>query len=184
MTTKLTTPEFSRRHAVTDLAAGETTVDLAADATEREALARRFGLLRIEALTASLTIVPEGGGQLVRVRGTLGATVVQACVVTLEPVVSRLSATFERAYGGEGTDDVGDLRLTLADDTDEPREAVVDGIIDLGEAVAEQLAIEIDPFPRAPGARFSGFVTGSDGEDAKADGPFAALAGWRRKGGG
>ena len=58
---------------------------------------------------------------------------------------------------------------------------MVGDTVDLGEAVAEQLALEIELFPRTPNAAFSGYVSGTvdteDAEDgAEPSGPFAALA--------
>ena len=63
-----------------------------------------------------------------------------------------------------------------------PPEPLTGGSVDIGKAVTEQLALELDPFPRAPGARFEGFV-GSRRESCDDEGgPFAGLA--RLKGAG
>jgi len=47
------------------------------------------------------------------------------------------------------------------------------GILDIGEAVAQQLSLVLDPFPRAPGA-----TAASPGEALAS--PFAALANWKQ----
>ena len=49
------------------------------------------------------------------------------------------------------------------------------GVIDLGEAAVEQLALDLDPFPRMPGAKLP-----DEPEPANVS-PFAALAALRAK---
>ena len=49
--------------------------------------------------------------------------------------------------------------------------------IDVGEAVAEQLALALDPYPRAPGASFA---EGGESEQPE-DSPFKVLAGLVKK---
>jgi hypothetical protein len=62
-----------------------------------------------------------------------------------------------------------------ADGPDDPDEIEsADGIADLGEAVAEQLALALDPYPRAPDAELP-----PEAND-EAAGAFAALAALRR----
>lgn len=135
---------------------------LEADAAERAALARRFGIPAVESLRAELRLRLEADGA-VRAEGRLAADVVQNCVVTLEPVAQRV----EEAVA---------LRLLPAgveprDEPDEPDDITSeDGVADLGEAVAEQLALALDPYPRAPGAALP-----AEANDA-AEHPLAALA--------
>ncbi len=174
-------PEFSHAVAVESLEDGETVIDIGADADERAALARRFGLLALDSLTAKVGLTSVDGG-LVRVHGTLAAKVTQACVVTLEPVMTRVEGSFERLYGAGAPEEAGGP-ITDADAEESP-EPFTHGAVDVGEAVAEQLALELDPFPRAPGAAFDGFSNGSKsvGDDDTGDaGPFAVLARLKEK---
>ena len=173
--------EFSRAIAVESLEDGETVIDIEADADERAALARRFGLLALDSLTAKVGLTPVDAG-LVRVHGTLAAEVTQACVVTLEPVTTRVEGSFERLYGADTPEEAGGL-ITDAD-TEESPLPLADGAVDVGEAVAEQLALELDPFPRAPGAAFDGFSSGSKsvgGDDTGDAAPFTVLARLKKK---
>ena len=88
-------PEFSRAVAIADLTGGEIRID--AEADERAALARRFGLVALDSLDAMVHLIAkEGGG--VQLRGTLRADVTQSCVVTLQPVHSFIEASFDRHY--------------------------------------------------------------------------------------
>ncbi len=176
-------PEFSRPLDVARLPPGESALDLVADDDECRALARRLGLVDLADLKAAVRLWPAGGGTSVRIRCHLVARVTQTCVVTLEPVAGRIDTTFERVYGPAADDDEEGGDVFLEPDEQETPEPMHHGRIDLGEAVAEQLALELDPFPRAPGAAFEGFSTAKgDGEEAEsADGPFAALARLKNK---
>jgi uncharacterized metal-binding protein YceD (DUF177 family) len=150
-----------------------------ADAAERAALARRFRIPSVGRLRAELHLRPEPDGAVLA-RGRLEAAVTQECVVTLEPVAQAIDQPLalrllppgrEPADGPEDLDEV---------------ESGADGVADLGEAVAEQLALALDPYPRAPGAELPAEAAeaGSEEGEATAPGPaapFAALAGLRRR---
>jgi uncharacterized metal-binding protein YceD (DUF177 family) len=127
---------------------------------ERTGLARRFGLRAIDALAAEVRLVPLG--RSIRLDATLEAEVVQECVVTLQPVPSRLREHFTLLYGEGSTDP----------DDDAVVEPLSGETIDIGEAVAQQLSLALDPYPRAPGAALDRRWTG----EPEAESPFAALA--------
>jgi uncharacterized metal-binding protein YceD (DUF177 family) len=145
-------------------------VALDATAAECAALAERFGILGIGSLSARMRLEPETGGSI-RARGILMAEVEQACIVTLEPVRQRVRAPIDLRLLGEG-ETPGD------DDPDSPDEIETSGgLVDLGEAVAEQLALALDPYPRAEGAELPAFDAPDEPEPeppAKPN-PFAAL---------
>ncbi len=171
--------EFSRPVNVERLPGGETVMEIAAEPHEREALARRFDIPAVEALRARVRLRPLGGSRMVRLRARFEAEVVQSCVVTLEPVRLQVAEEFELMYGPEEPAGAGHEISFSAEDEDPP-EPIRDGVIDLGEAVAEHLALALDPFPRAPGATLDLPAEDGAGEAAPArPGPFAALAGLR-----
>ena len=174
-------PEFSRLVEAADLDDRETVFDIDAGANERDALARRFDLTALESLTARVRLTSVEGTPFVRLRAEMRADVVQSCVVTLQPVRTHIEATFERTFGPPGGEGMP-KHLDLSPESDVPPEPLTGGSVDIGKAVTEQLALELDPFPRAPGARFEGFV-GSRRESCDDEGgPFAGLA--RLKGAG
>jgi len=165
--------EFSRVYRVDDLPPGGSTVTLIADATECAALARRVGLLALRGLTVRARLSPRpvvrGVGRSVRVEGEFEAEVEQECVVTLEPVSSRVVDRFALAFADQVAPAESDLSIEPeADDEPEP---LVDGAFDLGEAVAEVLALAIDPYPRAPGAVFEAPAEAAEARPS----PFAVL---------
>lgn len=180
---KVPTPEFHRPMRVAELADGESLIEIAADATERQALARRFALVGLDKLEARLTLVPADDRRGVDVEGRLIAEVIQSCVVTLDPVRANIDVVFQRAYAVEPPpEDDGDLGPSLLDTVDPP-DPIVDGTVDLGEAVAEELALALDPFPRAVGVAFEEFskkINKSNKLEDKSH-PFAVLADLKRK---
>ena len=146
--------------------------EIAATAEERAALARRFDLLQLGRLAARVELTPVPGG-FFRLSATLEAELVQACVVTLEPVPSRIEETFSLLYGA--VDEQKDIMLDGDSETVEPIEG---GMIDIGEAVAQQLSLALDPFPRAAFADAEAAAEAS--EPARLDSPFAILAQLRK----
>ncbi len=177
-------PEFSRPISVEALEDDGAALTVEADAEERARLAKRFGLVAIERLTGTALVTPEPGGAVFRLDGTFSADVVQTCVATLEALPAHVEDSFTRLYSAAvGPDDAVDERLDLTDD--DPADPLVDGAIDAGEAIAEQLALSLDPFPRKPGISFMDYSSPGDGKGADpgqrgrdagtAGGPFAAL---------
>jgi uncharacterized metal-binding protein YceD (DUF177 family) len=151
-------PEFSRP---VRLVLEPREVTLEAGASERAALAVRFGILGILSLTATLRLSPEPGGST-RARGRLAAEVEQDCVVTLEPVRQRVDAPIELRILEEG-------ELPADEDPDSPDEIEsAGGMVDLGEVVAEQLALALDPYPRAEGAALPELDAAEEGAEAGA----------------
>jgi uncharacterized metal-binding protein YceD (DUF177 family) len=170
--------EFSRIVPIGMVGRQEKREELQATAPECAALAVRFGILAVNGLTASLRLRQESGGA-VRVRGRLAAKVVQACVVTLEPVPQKIDEPVDLRFVPEGAE--------VEDDPEGPDEIPIrNNVLELGEALAEQLALALDPYPRAPGASLGeeGFSIGEDDVPAPQaetpvtgrPNPFAGLA--------
>ncbi len=152
-------PEFSRvvdTETITD-DGQELTID--ADADERARLAERFGLTGLESFSAELSLTPEKGGRLIRLTGSFQAAVAQTCVVTLEPLECKIKGLLDRLYD-TSLEEAGGIEEIFDVEAEDPPEPVQDGVINVGEAVAEQLALEIDPFPRKPGVSFADVSSG------------------------
>lgn len=163
-------PEFSRPLQVDQVGTAELVREIEATPAERAALAERLDLISLDLLEAVLRLRRLSSG-LIEVNGRFAADVVQSCVVTLAPVAQHCSEEFTMLFGGRA--DLPPLREVEieAAGADEP-EPIVEGRIDLGEAVVQQLAVNLDPYPRAPGARLPDLAT----EDGPVrENPFAAL---------
>jgi len=139
-------PEFTRTVEVPRGIGRPARHAIAADAAERAALALRFGLVALDRLEAEVRIERLRGG-LVRLSAALAADVVQSCVVSLDPVASHVAEAFVLLYGSGETG-----REVVLDGAAETVEPLDGDRIDIGEAVAQQLSLALDPFPRAAGA--------------------------------
>jgi uncharacterized metal-binding protein YceD (DUF177 family) len=177
--------EFSRPVLVSGLDGRKRRVDIAADAHECAALACRLGLLDLSSLSARLVLTPANQGA-VALGGTFRADVVQTCVRTLEPVPAHIEASFERVFAeAERIEEGPEQWITI--DEEEPPDPLVNGTVDLGEVVTEQLALELDPYPKAAGSDFKGLAietpaeTGEDTDmGAGPKGPFSVLGRLKR----
>jgi uncharacterized metal-binding protein YceD (DUF177 family) len=169
-------PEFSRPIHVADLNGERFETEIEADAGERAALATRFGVLSIDSLTATVVLVPNSDGSIVEVTARFSAKIVQSCVVTLDPVENTVEGTVEVVLAEDTGDGPRVVEIDLTEG--EPPEAFVDGVIDIGEVVAEHMGLEIDPFPRSPGAQFT-YDAGDRGktetDDKPRESPFSIL---------
>jgi len=164
-------PEFCRLISVARLSVNGIEEKLDAKPEERMALARRFDLIELPVLKAQLDVQP-GPQQTVKVTGKIIADVVQRCVVTLEPIANHfdldINITFipqEQHHEGAGE--------PLVDDLEDEVELFSAGKIDLGEMVAQQLGINLDPYPRKPNAALGSIEFGPKAEKPH---PFAGLA--------
>ena len=148
--TGLAETEFCRPIDCAQIGNGTFVKEIEAGPAECEALAGRFGLLAINSLSAKLSVRHSMNG-LIHLRGRLTAEVVQECVVSLEAVPAKLDEPFEQYFTMRAADD-GDEMLPL--DDEEAPEPLDGGLLDLGEAVAQHLAVALDPYPRLTSARF------------------------------
>jgi uncharacterized metal-binding protein YceD (DUF177 family) len=164
-------PEFSRQVRAERVGPEGLRERLQADPAERGALAKRFGIESVERLEATLDLAAEPGGT-VRVRGQLAADVTQACVVTSDPVPQRIEEAVDLRFVPAGME-------SADDDPGAPDEIPMTrgGVLDLGEAVAEQVALALDPYPRSEGAELPPEARDESGSP----GPFAALSRLRRR---
>jgi uncharacterized metal-binding protein YceD (DUF177 family) len=148
---------------------------IAPDADAREAIARQLGLDGLDRLDAEVEASPWLDGA--RLRGRFEAEARQTCGVTLEPLQSILSGAFERKLLPAGSPNAPEEteEMVLDPEADDPPDLVEAETIDLGAIVVEQLALEVDPFPRKPGAVFD------PGPEERPASPFAALKDFKPK---
>ena len=162
--------DFAHRLPLNQIRDGER-IDLTAGDEERKRIADRLGLRSLDRLEAHATL--DRKGEIVRARGRLKAALCQSCVATDEPVDASADEAFDIYFLPEPTSESSDEEVELQEsDCD-----VVfhDGsAINLGEAIADTLALGLDPYPRSAGAEAALKEAGVLSE-AEA-GPFAALA--------
>lgn len=175
---------------------GEQGRSMEIEATPEECalLALRFGLNGLCSLSADLSMTPQKNGRIIHLEGSFRANVTQICVVTLGPLVSTVEGTLDLLYDStlEATgEEINSFNIDDVGDSEDSLEPLTDGHIDIGEAVSEQLALEIDPFPRKPGVSFGVYSTETETEEfpsgkpeqgtGSKNNPFAKLAGLNEK---
>jgi uncharacterized metal-binding protein YceD (DUF177 family) len=148
--------------------------DLTAKDAERARVAKRIDVLELKSLVATMHVGPGGGG-LIEVRGRLKAELVQACVVTLEPVPDSIAEEFTLLFSRQAPKPKPAQEVVI-DNGEDPPEVLNGDVLDLGEVIVEQLALAVNPYPRAPGAEFKPVVVGEVEAPIATVSPFAALA--------
>ncbi|HWH18417.1 MAG TPA: DUF177 domain-containing protein [Allosphingosinicella sp.] len=170
------TPEFSRPVRIDTLAQKPRELSIGASEEERAALARRFGLVGIDHLSAELGIARRGDE--VQARGTLSARVTQSCVASNAPVEAEVEESFDIIFRPQPATASAEDEIELSGT--EMDVVFYDGSsVDIGEAVAETLSLSLDPYPRAPDAEAALREAGVKSEEEA--GPFGALAALREK---
>jgi uncharacterized metal-binding protein YceD (DUF177 family) len=143
-------------------------LELEADDEVRGRLAVLANVLGLPRLGVTADVTRHGEG--LRAAGRVTARVTQSCIVTLEPIENTVDEPFDVLFlppDVAGAAPAG----TAPEDVDETREPLVGGAADLGAVATQFFLLGIDPYPRKPGAVFSG-----PAEDRAADSPFASLA--------
>jgi len=151
-------------------------LDLVADADERAAVAARLGLASLGRLDAHAVLRRDG--TTITASGRVKASLEQRCVATGDPLAVRVDEAFDLRFVPEPKTAGGDEEFELG--ADELDTLFHDGqAIDLGAAIADSLALALDPYPRSPKAEAALREAGVISEDEA--GPFAALAALKGK---
>ncbi|WP_264213261.1 YceD family protein [Leisingera thetidis] len=144
---------------------------------ELAALAAELGVTALRKLRFSGAITARGKRDW-QLKADLGATVVQDCVVTLEPVTTRIDEKVALTYLARfETPDEAEAEMPEDDSIE-----ALGSHIDPGAVMAEALALHIPAYPRKDGAELGEAVYTRPGaapmrdEDAR---PFAGLAALR-----
>ena len=167
--------ELSRLVKPRALPPGEMLIE--ADANENAALATRFGVLAIDGFSATANF--EKKDNAVLAKGTFSAIITQPCAVTREPLTYRLEEDFSLRFVPAGAlgeyEEDAEFELT-EEDLDEIE--YTGDVFDLGEAVAQELGLAIDPYREGPGAEAARAEAGIESDEARVpSGPLAeALA--------
>jgi uncharacterized metal-binding protein YceD (DUF177 family) len=161
-----TLPEFSRLVPLARLGSAPFRQQIEATPSECEKLSRRFDLLALDRLTAAVELRRQGD-EVIVLEAAFEAEFVQNCVVTLEPVAGAVSDRFMLVYGPAAAEQQ-EIGSELAEAAFEPLNR---DVIDIGEAVAQELSLSLPVFPRQLDAKIdaeaSAEATGS---------PFISLA--------
>ncbi len=170
--------DFAHRLPLDQIREGDR-LDMVADEAECGAVAGRLALLSLNRLEAHAVLSRDG--QKIRAKGRLKATLEQACIATGEPCPAHIDEPFDLLF-------LPEPKIGGADEEIELGSADLDTVfhdgsaIDLGGAIADTLALAIDPYPRSAGADAALKEAGVMTEEEAS--PFAALAALKSRLGG
>ncbi len=154
-----------------------TEFELVPTADERRAIADALGIVGVKKLRFIGALAPQGSRDWM-LTADLGATVVQDCVVTLDPVTNRIDEPVSRSY-------VADIAEIEASEVEMPEDDTIEalpGTLDLAQVMIEALTLALPLYPRAADADLPNAVFTEPGrapmtdDDAK---PFAGLGALR-----
>jgi len=150
--------------------------DLVPDAAARHRIAQDFGLLDLRKLRLRGRLTPEGRADW-RLSAELGATVVQPCIVTLDPVTTRIDETVTRRFSPDATP----VETLPGEEIEMPADDTLDPLtdeIDLRAVMVEALSLALPAWPRSDGAEFGRISAAEHGVEPLTDAdtkPFAGL---------
>ena len=154
-------------------------LEFSADAVIRATIAKAVGVTELARLEVAVELFRHGRDG-VHAAGQVSATVEQPCVVTLDPLLSEIVEAFDLTFAPPAAEaaatDIAATDLALDAGSDQPPEAVRDGVIDIGAVATEFLILGIDPYPRKPGVAFDAPPAGDPSSH-----PFAALAALKKQ---
>lgn len=162
--------DWGRLIRLHELDRGPVSLHLEPDAAERAKIAKDLGLESLPALAAEVTVKAWLDGA--EISGRFKATVEQLCSVSAEAFEQPLRGEIDvRAVpaGSPNAPSEAGHELELELDAPDPPDVLEGDAIDVSAFVVEHLALELDPFPRKPGAEFEYQAP------AQEESPFAVL---------
>jgi uncharacterized metal-binding protein YceD (DUF177 family) len=154
-----------------------TSVTVEPDAAGRQAVAQDLGIVGVKKLRLTGTLTPLGKRDW-QLDATLGATVVQDCIITLAPVTTRIEEPVIRRY-------LADMAAPGPGEVEMPEDDTAEALpvdLDLAAVMIEALALALPPYPRAPGAEIGEMTVTEPGAvplSSDTVKPFASLAALR-----
>ena len=178
-------PEFTIPINIAELPSSGLDIQRTLEEPPRQRLADRLAIKSLDKFTIDISIRMENRRiPRVAVDGSLEATVVQSCSVTLEPVVSKFSIPVSLIFK-EKAAEPGHLLEEIDAEEHDPPEQMIDGRFNVGDTLVQLLAVEINPFPRKPGVSLENMPEAKarldPPEDSETNKPFAALAALKGK---
>lgn len=154
-----------------------TEFDLRPDADTLKALAAELGISALRKLSFSGRITAQGRRDWV-LTARLGATVVQPCVVSLDPVTTRIDTDVRRTFLA----DMPEIDQIEAEMPEDETLEQLGSFIDPNTVMIEALALALPLYPRKEGADLGEAVFAAPGTEPLRDEdtrPFAGLSGLR-----
>ena len=156
---------------------------LTANESERRALAKAHELVSVQSFSAEL-LIKQWRKDGVKITGAVAAAITQNCVITLEPLTSRIENEIDAVFVQEGSKLArppmsSDGEIIIDYDGADLPETFVGDSIDVGALAEEFFGLAIDPYPRKPGAVLTEALEDAELGTQKPS-PFASLLKFRK----
>lgn len=141
-------PELHRPVPIERIGAAGFEQRIEASASELAALAKRLDVPAVASFTCHFRLRRGPGSVpgIIAAEGRLEARVTRVCVISLDEFETQVTLEFRVRFVPSALESE-DIDFEADDEI-----LYDDGQIDLGEAVVQELALALDPYPRKPGA--------------------------------
>ena len=177
----MSTPEITHPLRISDMPKSKNTpFDVKFSDTEMTMIASILSAVSVKKMRIMGKISPSGAKDWI-LKATVGATVIQTCVVTLDPVQTRVDTPITLIFAADYQVDSGDSVAEMT--TDENIEPLTD-VIDLTSIAIEAVALALPDYPKSPDAQLEISTFAADGVKPMTDAdtkPFASLASLKDK---
>jgi hypothetical protein len=172
-------PPFESDYDLGSLRSSGAELRIEADAGARAAIARWAEIRSVESFAADVRLRKHSADRF-SLDADLVAEIVQDCVVTLEPVASRIERLVHRElhltqHVRVRPGEVIPLGAGAGDD--EVPEEIDSLTYDLAAPLLEEFSLALDPYPRKPGVEFAAPAEAAPPKES----PFAALESLRKR---
>jgi uncharacterized metal-binding protein YceD (DUF177 family) len=166
--------EFSHVYNLGRLGQAGDAVAIEAGPEERAGLARLAGVLEVPKFSAGATLKKISPSRF-EIAYALAAEVIQACVVSLEPLTAPIVREFTRELHFTPVLRHADKEVIVSPADDEVPEEIESLHYDLAGPLVEEFLLAIDPYPRKDGVAFAPPGEAPGKAKDKPESPFAVL---------
>ena len=164
---------FSYPIKIEDLKQSDYKYELTADIAELEDITQILQVEKVHEFKAEIFLKLNNRANNLRVWGNVFAKIELKSVITLDNFIKNYNVPFEMNFDTRATyNDIKELECNIED---EVPDIIENGCINLADIAIEQIALNLENYPRAEGEVFDGALYG-DSEEPKKENPFAVLA--------
>lgn len=164
---------FSYPIKIEDLKQSDYKYELTADSAELEDITQILQVEKVHEFKAEIFLKLNNRANNLRVWGNVFAKIELKSVITLDNFIKNYNVPFELNFDTRATyNDIKELECNIED---EVPDIIENGCINLADIAIEQIALNLEDYPRAEGEVFNGALYG-DSEEPKKENPFAVLA--------
>lgn len=164
---------FSYPIKIEDLKQSDYKYELTADIAELEDITQILQVEKVHEFKAEIFLKLNNRANNLRVWGNVFAKIELKSVITLDNFIKNYNVPFELNFDTRATyNDIKELECNIED---EVPDIIENGCINLADIAIEQIALNLEDYPRAEGEVFNGALYG-DSEEPKKENPFAVLA--------